>query len=104
MNITVEERIKNTLSALSTVCYTCGKKGAADCGTCTAMANTYNDIIRLSGDFVKENAYIDRDIFRSVVSEHPPTIADDSQQPEWAQGELDKCLDHLMDERPIRII
>lgn len=53
--------------------------------------------------WAENSAVIDRDIFRTVVSEHPPTICEDSQQPEWCQGELDKCLDELMAEKPIRI-
>jgi len=103
MDITIETKIKNLLQSLSTVCFTCHRSKKHDCGTCKVMAISYGDIIKLINDYIKENAAIDRDIFRTVVSEFPPFIAGDSRQPEWAQGELDKCLDALMAEKPIKI-
>ena len=34
--------------------------------------------------------------FRSILSEFPPSIAEDSGQPEWTVGELDKLWDFLI--------
>ena len=36
-----------------------------------------------------------REEFRNLMSEHMPTIAEDSGLPEWSQGELDRAYDFL---------
>jgi len=36
-----------------------------------------------------------REEFRSIMCEHIPSIAEDSGQPEWSQGELDRAYDAL---------
>jgi len=36
-----------------------------------------------------------REQFRSIMCEHIPSIAEDSKQPEWSQGELDRLYDVL---------
>ena len=48
-----------------------------------------------------ENVVIDKEKFRSVICEFTPSIAEDSNQPEWCQSELDKCYDELMARNPI---
>jgi len=52
-----------------------------------------NDV--LEGKLVPAKKEMDRERFRSIMCEHTPTIAEDSGQPEWSQGELDRLYDVL---------
>lgn len=42
-----------------------------------------------------ENSRLTKDEFHSILSEFPPSIAEDSGQPEWTQGEIDKVWDFI---------
>ena len=42
---------------------------------------------------------LSREHFRNIMCEYIPSIAEDSQQPEWTVGELDKAYDDLMGKR-----
>ena len=44
----------------------------------------------------EEPILMSREYFRSVMSEYTPSIAEDSDQPEWAQGELDRAYNDLI--------
>jgi hypothetical protein len=43
-----------------------------------------------------ERGRVSRENFRSIMCEYVPSIAEDSGQPEWSQGELDKAYDDVI--------
>jgi hypothetical protein len=43
-----------------------------------------------------ERGRVSRETFRSIMCEYVPSIAEDSGQPEWSQGELDKAYDDVI--------
>lgn len=49
---------------------------------------------------IKDTAFgtkqVSRERFHSIMCEYKPTIAEDSGNPEWSQGELDKAYDDLI--------
>ena len=47
-------------------------------------------------DIMQPELSRERERFINIMSEHTPTIAEDSQHPEWTRGELDKAYDDLV--------
>lgn len=56
-----------------------------------------------NGDFrnPKDSLTIDRKTFHMIACEFKPSIAFDSQQPEWSVGELDKLYDALLSKKDL---
>jgi len=59
--------------------------------TFISLAQSY-----LKGELVGKEDKLTKEEFHSILSEFPPSIAEDSGQPEWTQGEIDKLWNFLI--------
>ena len=46
-------------------------------------------------ELMQQQNRLTKEEFRDILCEFPPSIAEDSQQPEWTQGEIDKVWDFI---------
>ena len=49
-------------------------------------------------DLIKKHT-LTKEEFRGILCEFPPSIAEDSLQPEWTQGEMDTVWDFIVGKR-----
>jgi len=61
-------------------------------------ADEYNKALDTLLAYVEEaeTQKLTKEEFRSILSEFPPSICEDSGQPEWSQGELDRVWDFII--------
>lgn len=75
----------------------CIEAGISDC----EEAERIEKLIRLLPEFARpqtelQGRSLTKDEFHSILSEFPPSIAEDSGQPEWTKAEIDKLWNFLI--------